>query len=105
MKPRVSQRFSRCRHKSVGAAERADKDAGLSPELSALDKRAVRLRSFCEPLDKVGLGKSYEAAHARLALQRIATIQVRQTLQCEGRLKPLPATSQVAADKLSSIRS
>ena len=75
------------------------KNGDEPPELSALNKRAARLRDFCDRLTKAGLGESYEAAHARLAWQCIATSYVRRKLQREGRLNPLPAASQVAADK------
>jgi hypothetical protein len=71
----------------------------LSPELSALDKRAVRLRNFSERLAKAGLDESYEAAHARLALRCIAIIHIRQQLQRDGQIASLPGVSQVAADK------
>ncbi len=75
------------------------KKGDLPPELSALRQRAARLRDFCERLTKAGLGESYEAAHSQLVLKCIATVYVRQQLQSERRLEPLPAASQVAADK------
>ena len=46
-----------------------------------------------------GLGDSYEAAHARLAVTYHATTHQRLRLLAEGRLKPLPGDSQCAADK------
>jgi hypothetical protein len=64
----------------------ADKDA----KLRAFHARAVRAR----------LGNSYEAAHARLVIESIATACERKQLLAEGKLKPLAAeASQAAADK------
>lgn len=68
-------------------------------ELANLEDRAVRLRRFYQSLARAGLAESYEAAHARLALDCIAAVYERRRLLAEGRLKVLPQPSQVAADK------
>jgi len=47
----------------------------------------------------VGGGRSYEAAHARLALEYVLTIAERRRLQQEKKLAPLPEPSQTAADQ------
>ena len=45
------------------------------------------------------MGETYEAAHAKLAVDYIGTIKNRRKLLKQGELKPLPETSQAAADK------
>ncbi|MEK7683790.1 MAG: hypothetical protein AAB466_00040 [Verrucomicrobiota bacterium] len=68
-------------------------------DLANLEDRAIRLRRFCQSLARAGWAESYEAAHARLALDCIATVYERRRLLAEGKLKVLPPPSQVAADK------
>jgi hypothetical protein len=51
-------------------------------------------------LAEAGLGDTYEAAHARLALDSLAAAHTRLSRLNEGRLKPLAsAVSQAAADE------
>jgi len=68
-------------------------------KLADLDKRAARLLEFAQALAKAGLGHSYEAAHARLAADYVATIHERRAMFAEGKLNPLSEPSQSAADK------
>lgn len=73
--------------------------AGNVPaELAALDTRGKVLRAFRERLAPEGLTHRYEAAHAQLALDSIATIYERRRLQSEGKIAALPEASQAAAD-------
>jgi hypothetical protein len=67
--------------------------------LADLDARAARLREFCARLDKAGLSDTYEAAHARLAVEYVGVIHERRRLLAEGAIQPLPEPSQSAADK------
>ncbi len=57
------------------------------------------LGRFCDKLEAAGLGDSYEAAHARLAVEAVATLQARHRLLAEGKIQRLPDASQHAADK------
>ncbi|MBI4662569.1 MAG: hypothetical protein HY735_27460 [Verrucomicrobia bacterium] len=70
-----------------------------APDSVSLEQRAAKLRAFLDRMKAAGLGAGYEAAHAQLALDAIATIPVRRRLLAEGKLKPLPELSQAAADK------
>ncbi len=68
-------------------------------DLAALRTRVNKLRTLHQRLVDAGLDDSYEAAHARLAVEYFATSVRRLELLAEGKLKPLPAASQYAADK------
>ena len=68
-------------------------------EFAGLSKQAGVLRAFQVHLNQAGLGNTYEAAHARLAEQAIETALLRRSLQQASLIKPLPASSQSAADK------
>ena len=57
------------------------------------------MRDLYNRLVEDGLGDSYEAAHARLAADYIATIYERRRLQSEGKLHKLAEASQTAADR------
>jgi hypothetical protein len=73
---------------------------GLKADVAPLLATAVRLRQFHHRLAENGLGDRYEAAHARLALESLATTHTRLSLLAEGRLKPLAnPVSQAAADQ------
>ncbi len=65
------------------------------PRLTAL---LARLRDFHARLVAARLGTSYEAAHAKLALDCARALGERETLRRANRLPPLPAASQAAAD-------
>jgi hypothetical protein len=67
--------------------------------LPDLDERGAKMRFIHTRLKEAGLGESYEAAHARLALDYISTVYERRKLQSEGKLPRLPESSQDAADK------
>ncbi len=67
------------------------------PELTQAEER---MRQVQEQLTKAGLGSSYEAAHARLALDSIRAAQRRQWLLEQQQLQPLPEPARTAADKL-----
>lgn len=69
-------------------------------DLAALEARAGRLREFARRMAAEGLGASYEAAHARLAANCVAAAGRRRHLIGEGKIKPLPAASEAAADRM-----
>jgi len=71
----------------------------VSPELAGLVPRAERLRAFHERLFGALLGGSYEAAHARVAVECVATALERARLKAEGKIDLLPEPSQAAADQ------
>lgn len=71
------------------------------PDHQPLLDRAERLRRFHGLLCENGLADSYEAAHARLAIDTLASAHRRLTLLAEGKLKPLSdPVSRAAADQL-----
>ncbi|PIY35644.1 MAG: hypothetical protein COZ06_37840 [Armatimonadetes bacterium CG_4_10_14_3_um_filter_66_18] len=70
-----------------------------SQEVESLAARVAKLRAFHQRLEEAGLGDSYEAAHARLAVQCLSTAHARLKLLAEGKLTRLPEASQYAADK------
>ena len=59
----------------------------------------TRLAGFHQRLVRAGLGSSYEAEHARLAVEYLAVCYRRLSLRADGKLEPLPTRSQYAADK------
>jgi len=75
--------------------------ARRSPDaaIAALEQQAVRLRDFERRLQAAGLGESYEAAHARLAVACVDTLKARRALQQLGRISRLPPVSQKAAEQ------
>ncbi len=62
-------------------------------------EEAEALNQFIKKMKGAGFEKNYEMAHAELALESVKTISARQKLLLTGRLKPLPASSQKAADE------
>ena len=58
----------------------------------------ARLRQFHQKLVAAGLGDSYEAQHARLAIEVYAVAWQRQQMLADGQLTRLEPASQVAAD-------
>ncbi len=68
-------------------------------EAATLSDRIARLRRFHAALAAAGLGDSYEAAHARLAVACHAATFQRFQLLAAGKLARLPPASQYAADK------
>ncbi len=63
-----------------------------------LVSRVGGIRTFHKRLVDAGLGESYEAAHARLAVACLAAAHARMKSIGEGRLPALPGASQAAAD-------
>jgi hypothetical protein len=86
---------------SRGRSPSRARDAASPPlaDLAGLETRAVRLRDFERRLVAAGLGASYEASHARLAAECVTAAGLRQQLIEQGKLKPLPAASEAAADR------
>ena len=71
------------------------------PDTDSLLKTAERLRRFHQLLANNRLTETYEAAHARLAIDCLATAHTRLTRLGEGNLKPLAdPLSQAAANRL-----
>ena len=70
----------------------------LPAELRPLVPRVARLERFAAKLATAGLGDTYEAAHARLAVECFATARSRLARVATGTIAPLPAASQKAAD-------
>jgi hypothetical protein len=69
-------------------------------DVRALLASGERLRRFHQLLAENGLTSSYEATHARLALNCLAATHSRLRLLAEGQLKPLTdPVSQAAADQ------
>lgn len=73
---------------------------GLANDLTALNKQGERLSRFHDLLMREGLQETYEAKHANLALEFIATVHQRFRLLAEGSIQSLPEPSQSAADRL-----
>lgn len=72
------------------------KDANIPPDLQT---SAQKLYRFHSELIQADLRETYEAAHAKLAVDYINTIKKRHQMLKNGKLKPLPPESQSAADK------
>lgn len=69
-------------------------------DLTGYRERVARLQRFASLLSEAGLGDTYEAAHARLAVAYLGTVIERRRLQAAGAIEPLPEErSQVAADR------
>ena len=68
-------------------------------DLGQLSTRIATVCVFHKRLVEAGLGESYEAAHARLAVECMAAACARTKLLAEGRLPRLPGASQAAADR------
>jgi len=64
-----------------------------------LARQAPKVERFHAALVAAGLTESNEAAHARLAIQCVATMRERLRLQQEDKLPKLAETSQTAADR------
>jgi hypothetical protein len=75
------------------------REPGSGSGLPELDERGAKMRFIHNRLKEAGLDESYEAAHARLALDYISTVYERRKLQSDGKLPQLPEPSQTAADK------
>ncbi|MBI3851167.1 MAG: hypothetical protein HY298_12970 [Verrucomicrobia bacterium] len=64
-----------------------------------LEQRVARVREFHRQLLAAHLGETYEAAHAKLALDFAEVTAARRELLLAGKLRRLPEPSQTAADK------
>ncbi|GAF87031.1 unnamed protein product, partial [marine sediment metagenome] len=71
----------------------------LMAGLAGIDAKITRIRKFYQGLVSAGLAESYEAAHARLAIECMAATCERFKMLSDGKLKRLPDQSQYAADK------
>ncbi len=80
----------------AGARTLTCQDCSQSADLGA---QAASLRAFHEQLTAAGLGESYEAAHAQLALDTLCAMHERQSLLKAGKLARLEEASEAAADK------
>ncbi len=69
------------------------------PPMPPVYDLVVRVRDFYSRLLAAGLGDTYEAAHARLAVQYAATTRDRYRMLADGKLARLPDRSQAAADR------
>jgi hypothetical protein len=77
------------------------------PDIASLIASAERLHKFHRLLAEKELTETYEAAHARLVIDCLATAHTRLSQLAEGKLKPLAnPVSQAAADQsyLDAIR-
>jgi hypothetical protein len=81
-------------------ASPAKLEAATPVGASNLDPIGDRLKRFLKLAEKARMAASYEARHAKLALQCIQTAQLRTAMQENGLIKPLPSASQSAAHKL-----
>jgi len=82
------------------SAKRIQPSLPDTPSLEApLPKSASWLQAFYDRLVAAGFTDSYEAAHARLALQAARAIDERHRLQAAAELPQLPEPSQTAADQ------
>ena len=70
-----------------------------SEAVVALAKRVAAVRDFHKRLVNAGLADSYEAAHARLVADYLATTVARLKMVADGKLPRLPPASQAAADR------
>lgn len=68
-------------------------------DYAAIRDRVIAVRAFYQRLLKAGLGDSYEAAHARLALEYWATTCQRLKMLVAVKLTPLPPVTQEFADR------
>jgi len=78
-------------------AERVARDAEEWSEVAAL---AARLYEFAREMRRAGLGRTYEAAHAELALHCVEAWRRRRALLASGGLAPLEGPARAAADRL-----
>ncbi|HNY42619.1 MAG TPA: hypothetical protein PKJ41_19615, partial [Bryobacteraceae bacterium] len=90
----------RAKRTAARAGAGADATPAGHEELQALNARAQRMIEFHRHLVAAGLGSSYEAAHAQVAIDMVRAANERFVLRDSGKLKPLPDVSQRAADKL-----
>ena len=81
--------------KPMSSAKRSSEEF----ELNALLVQVARIRRFYKAMVGAGLQDTYEAAHARLAVNCLLAAHERAELLSAGKLAPLAPHSEVAADK------
>ncbi len=86
--------------KPAAEAPKKPESQSWPADLEAIASLTERLKTFHHRLVAAGLGDSFEAGHAELAIRVAETVRRRRQLQEAGQLKPLTPTSQAAADKL-----
>lgn len=90
---------------STNPTEWASSVAGIAKDRTSeegvisLEARVAPIRAFLSILLDRGLGNSYEASHARLAVSSLETYEERMALLKTGKISPLPQVSQDAADE------
>jgi len=84
---------------STASLPTADDEFWKGTMLAKLRALVEKLGKFHSELIHANLGETYEAAHAKLAVDYISAIKTRQQLLSEGKLKLLPEASQVAGDE------
>jgi hypothetical protein len=83
----------------VGGKPAASVRREFPVDITRIDGQIARAFRFHERLAAAGLADTYEAAHARLAVECAAAACRRFELEAEGKLSRLPGPSQQAADK------
>jgi hypothetical protein len=71
------------------------------PAVPLLYEIATRIHRFHERLVEAGLAETYEAAHARLAIEFIAAMGDRQRMLRDGKIRPFPEPRRAAAAEKS----
>jgi hypothetical protein len=84
---------------SIASLPTADDKLWKGTIPAKLHASAEKLCKFHSELLHANLGETYEAAHAKLAVDYISTIKTRQQLMSKGKLMLLPEGSQAAADE------
>ncbi|MBN1807303.1 MAG: hypothetical protein JW837_18805 [Sedimentisphaerales bacterium] len=74
--------------------DRLETDTSLKP----LQDSVRRINRFYDLLEEKKLTETYEAAHAKLALDSVCVIRTRLEMLEHDKIRPLPARSQEAAD-------
>ncbi|HOW69354.1 MAG TPA: hypothetical protein PKY77_02035 [Phycisphaerae bacterium] len=85
------------------ASAAAGAPSDMPGSIAALRPLLARLARFREAMAAVGLGASYEAEHARLAIEMLAAIAQRQELMAKGELALLPEPPRAAAADKSYV--
>ena len=71
-----------------------------TPAASRPTAQLERIRKLYDALHAAGMDSCYEARHARLVLEYVATVIQRRQMLAEGKLQPLPELPrQLAADR------
>jgi hypothetical protein len=83
-----------------GVGKRSRMSPGAPEEVRLLLASAQRLSRFHNRLVETGLDRTYEDAHARLALECLAQTHIRLQKLKMGEIRALPEASEQAADQL-----